>query len=134
MVNRVHPLTRKVIEINKGFDLEALHRAVARIEHVQGWRREARGRYRVQADGTVQRVNRSAPVGPRSRFRPMVETTGEIATPAAKNLPSGLPPTWPRPRFGRPRAGRICIPAWPPWDCVTSVRAAGPCYGSATRR
>lgn len=64
MVNRVHPLTRKVIEINKGFDLEALHRAVARIEHVQGWRREARGRYRVQADGTVQRVNRSAPAGP----------------------------------------------------------------------
>ncbi|MCP5452240.1 MAG: relaxase/mobilization nuclease domain-containing protein [Gammaproteobacteria bacterium] len=64
MVNRVHPLTRKVIEINKGFDLEALHRAVARIEHVQGWRRETRGRYRVQADGTVQRVNRSTPAGP----------------------------------------------------------------------
>jgi len=64
MVNRVHPLTRKVIEINKGFDLEALHRAVARIEHVQGWRRETRGRYRVQADGTVQRVNRSASAGP----------------------------------------------------------------------
>lgn len=55
MVNRVHPITRKVIEINKGFDLEALHRAVARIEHAQGWRREARGRYRVQADGTVRR-------------------------------------------------------------------------------
>lgn len=64
MVNRVNPLTRKVVEINKGFDLEALHRAVARIEHVQGWRREARGRYRVQADGTMQRVNRSAPAGP----------------------------------------------------------------------
>lgn len=55
MVNRVHPVTRKVVEINKGFDLEALHRAVARIEHVQGWRREARGRYRVQADGTFRR-------------------------------------------------------------------------------
>ncbi len=64
MVNRVHPLTRKVVEINKGFDLEALHRAVARIEHVQSWRRETRGRYRVQADGTVQRVNRSTPAGP----------------------------------------------------------------------
>ena len=55
MVNRVHPRTRKVVEINKGFDLEALHRAVARIEHAQGWRREARGRYRVQGDGTLQR-------------------------------------------------------------------------------
>lgn len=59
MVNRVHPLTRKVVEINKGFDLEALHRAVARIEHVQGWRRETRGRYRVQADGTIQRERQS---------------------------------------------------------------------------
>ena len=64
MVNRVHPITRKVVEINKGFDLEALHRAVARIEHAQGWRREAHGRYRVQADGTVKRVNRSTPEGP----------------------------------------------------------------------
>ena len=59
MVNRVHPITRKVVEINKGFDLEALHRAVARIEYRQGWRREARGRYRVQADGTVQRDRHS---------------------------------------------------------------------------
>ncbi len=59
MVNRVHPLTRKVVEINKGFDLEALHRTVARIEHVQGWRREERGRYRVQADGTIQRERQS---------------------------------------------------------------------------
>ena len=59
MVNRVHPITRKVIEINQGFDLEALHRAVARIEYAQGWQREARGRYRVQADGTVQRDRQS---------------------------------------------------------------------------
>ena len=55
MVNRVHPATRKVVQSNKGFDLEALHRAVARIEHAQGWRREERGRYRVQADGAVRR-------------------------------------------------------------------------------
>jgi hypothetical protein len=55
MVNRVHPITRKVVEINQGFDLEALHRAVARIEYAQGWQREARGRYRVRVDGTVQR-------------------------------------------------------------------------------
>ena len=63
MVNRVHPSTRKVIEINQGFDLEALHRAVARIEQVQGWRREARGRYRVQADGTLRR-DRRPPLDP----------------------------------------------------------------------
>jgi len=63
MVNRVHPVTRKVVEINQGFDLEALHRAVARIEYVQGWRREARGRYRVQADGTLRR-DRHPPLDP----------------------------------------------------------------------
>ncbi len=58
MINRVQPVTRKAVEINKGFDLEALHRAVARIEHIQGWRREACGRYRVQADGTLRRDRR----------------------------------------------------------------------------
>ena len=52
-VNRVHPETGKVIKPNKGFDLEALHRAIARIEHEQGWRREARGRYRVREDGSL---------------------------------------------------------------------------------
>lgn len=65
MINRVQPVTRKAVEINKGFDLEALHRAVARIEHIQGWRREARGRYRVQADGTLRR-DRRPPLDPAS--------------------------------------------------------------------
>ena len=52
-VNRVHPETGKVVKPNKGFDLEAVHRAIARIEHEQGWRREARGRYRVREDGSL---------------------------------------------------------------------------------
>jgi hypothetical protein len=52
-VNRVHPETCKVVKPNKGFDLEAVHRAIARIEHEQGWRREARGRYRVREDGSL---------------------------------------------------------------------------------
>ena len=52
-VNRVHPETGKVIKPNKGFDLEAVHRAIARIEHEQRWRREARGRYRVREDGSL---------------------------------------------------------------------------------
>lgn len=68
MVNRVHPVTRKTVEINKGFDLEALHRAVARIERAQGWRREANGRYRVQADGTVERVRAGAAPAPDGGF------------------------------------------------------------------
>jgi hypothetical protein len=55
MVNRVHPTSRQVVQSNRGFDLEAVHRAVARIEHAQGWRREARGRYRMHADGALRR-------------------------------------------------------------------------------
>lgn len=52
-VNRVHPQTCKVIKPNQGFDLEAVHRAIARIEHEQGWQREVRGRYRVREDGSL---------------------------------------------------------------------------------
>ena len=57
-VNRVHPDTLKVVKINKGFDIEALHQTVARIEHEQGWQREARGRYEVLDNGAVQRADR----------------------------------------------------------------------------
>lgn len=46
-VNRVHPDTLKVIKPNRGFDIEAAHRAIARIEEVQGWQRERNGRYQV---------------------------------------------------------------------------------------
>ncbi|GAB1393631.1 hypothetical protein MASR1M60_17950 [Rhodocyclaceae bacterium] len=38
-VNRV-PDTLKAVEINKGFDIEKLHQAIARVEHAQGWQRE----------------------------------------------------------------------------------------------
>ncbi len=50
-VNRVHPDTLKVIKPNKGFDIEALHKAIAKIEHAQGWQREVHGRYQVTAAG-----------------------------------------------------------------------------------
>ena len=50
-VNRVHPETLKVIKPNQGFDIEAAHRAIARIEHAQGWQREHHGRYRVSDQG-----------------------------------------------------------------------------------
>ncbi|MCL6484800.1 MAG: relaxase/mobilization nuclease domain-containing protein, partial [Janthinobacterium lividum] len=39
-INRVHPETLKVVKINNGFDIEAAHKAIARIENVQGWQRE----------------------------------------------------------------------------------------------
>ena len=52
-VNLVHPDTGKIVKPNGGFDIEALHRGVARIEHKQGWTREPNGRYFVQIDGSL---------------------------------------------------------------------------------
>ena len=42
-VNRVHPETEKLVTVNKGFDHEVAHRAIARIEHAQRWQSEDRG-------------------------------------------------------------------------------------------
>ena len=41
--------------MNNGFDHEVAHRAIARIEHAQGWQREDRGLFRVRQDGRVER-------------------------------------------------------------------------------
>lgn len=54
-INRVHPDTLKVIKPNKGFDIEAAHKAIARIEHKQGWQREQNGRYQVLESGELKR-------------------------------------------------------------------------------
>ena len=61
LVNRAHPVPRihpvtgeletRVVKINRGFDIEAAHRAGARIEHAQGWRIEANKRYRIAGIG-----------------------------------------------------------------------------------
>ena len=53
MLNRVHPETLKVVKINGGFDKIVLHRACARIEHAQGWKREENALYRVDAENKV---------------------------------------------------------------------------------
>ena len=55
IINRVHPDTLKVIKPNKGFDIEAAHKAIARIEHTQGWRREQHGRYQFLKNGELGR-------------------------------------------------------------------------------
>ena len=63
MVNRVDPESGRVVKINGGFDLKALHRACARIEHAQGWKQERGALYRVNENGELvptkpQRENR----------------------------------------------------------------------------
>jgi hypothetical protein len=54
-VNRVHPDTLKVIKSGGGFDIDIAQRAIAKIEDLQGWQREERGRYQV-VDGQTKRI------------------------------------------------------------------------------
>lgn len=55
-VNRVHPESLKCVEVNSGFQIEAVHRAVARIEHAQGWQPEDNARYIAMPNGELARV------------------------------------------------------------------------------
>lgn len=78
-INRVHPETLRVIRPNQGFDIEAAHQAIARIEQVQGWQREAHGRYQVLENGVLGREARD-PTRPRQPDQPkrdMEHRTGE---------------------------------------------------------
>lgn len=78
-INRVHPQTLKVVKPNRGFDIEAAHRAVARIEHVQGWQREQNGRYVVLENGELGRehYDQESSKQPSQRARDFERRTGE---------------------------------------------------------
>lgn len=78
-INRVDPDTLKVIKPNRGFDIEAAHKAVARIEEKQGWQREQHGRYRVKDNGEIERDprGRSGSRQPEQAKRDMEQRTGE---------------------------------------------------------
>ena len=55
-VNRVNPETEKLVTVNKGFDHEIAHRAIARIEERQGWQRLENGLYHARPDGSIERT------------------------------------------------------------------------------
>lgn len=76
-VNRVHPDTLKVIKPNKGFDKEAGHRAIAKIEAAQGWSSEQNARYKVDANGEAIREPSSSRRAPSQKRRDMEVRTGE---------------------------------------------------------
>jgi len=50
-VNRVHPQTFKVVEINKGFQNNAIQQAAAIVEKVQGWKTHASSRFKTDEFG-----------------------------------------------------------------------------------
>ena len=78
-INRVHPETHKVVKINRGFDIEAAHKAIARIENVQGWQREQNGRYQVLENGELGREHHDPdkPRQPDQKQLDMENRTGE---------------------------------------------------------
>jgi Relaxase/Mobilisation nuclease domain/Large polyvalent protein-associated domain 7 len=77
VVNRVDPDTEKV-NANR-HDYEAIHRAIARIEHEQRWEREERGRYQLTAQGEVERSSfrEGRPQAPSQEKRDRELRTGE---------------------------------------------------------
>lgn len=79
VINRVHPDSFKVIKPNRGFDVEAMLKAVAIIEHRQGWQRERNARYQVLGDGSLRRARQAPdrPPLPDQPKRDMERRTGE---------------------------------------------------------
>ena len=76
-VNRVHPLTEKVVQPHKGFDIEAAHRIVAEIEHKQGWASNKNARYRVNEQGQIVRNQRPKKLKPKPEAEDFENATGE---------------------------------------------------------
>lgn len=77
-VNRVHPDTYKVIKPNKGFDIEAGHRSIAKIEMAQGWQSEKNARYTVIENGEIEKDQKPAKGRqPEQRKRDRENRTGE---------------------------------------------------------
>ena len=119
IVNRVHPDTGRVKKVNRGFDIESLHRAVVRIEQAQGWTVEENKRYHM-VDGKLERTDPDAGSKPRR--------------PSQQQLDRER-------RSGEKSAARVAIEAAAPliaaagtWDELhASLAEQGMCYARATR-
>lgn len=69
----------RVRKINRGYDIDSVHRVGARIESAQGWEVDANKRYRVLDDGTLERARRekTAAGGPGQQQLDRERRTGE---------------------------------------------------------
>ena len=78
VINRIHPDTIQPIQINRGFDIEALHRAVTRIEHIQGWQPLENAKYQIDEDGKiVKRQDYESQPQPQQRAADFENRTGQ---------------------------------------------------------
>ena len=76
-VNWVHPLTEKVVQPHKGFDIEAAHRIVAEIEHKQGWASNQHARYWFNERGHIVRKQQRKVTKPKAEAEDFENATGE---------------------------------------------------------
>lgn len=76
-VNRMHPVTMKVIDPNNGFDITAAHKVLALVEHRQGWTPEANALYTVNEAGEVVRRPRPQRLKPKQPALDFECATGE---------------------------------------------------------
>jgi len=60
-VNRVHPETFKVVEINKGFQKNAIQQAAAIVEKVQGWKTHVSSRFKTDELGHLITDSKNRP-------------------------------------------------------------------------
>ena len=56
IINRVSPETGKIVKPEGRYDIEPAHRAIARIEALQGWKSEEHSRYQIDKKGKVVRT------------------------------------------------------------------------------
>lgn len=78
VLNRIDLVTEKAIEINKGFDFDPLHRAIARIEQSQGWQPKDRARYIALDTGEIiPREDPNKQRQPQQRAADFEQRTGE---------------------------------------------------------
>lgn len=61
-VNRVHPVTLKVVEVNKGFQRNAIQQAAAIVEKVQGWKPHEKSRFKTDDLGHLVTNNKGIPM------------------------------------------------------------------------
>jgi hypothetical protein len=77
VVNRTNPVTMKVVQPHRGFDIEEAHRIVAFLEHKQGWGSEANARYTVNDQGEIVRRRRQEVAAPKEKAQAFESATGE---------------------------------------------------------
>ena len=76
-VNRMNPQTLRVVQPHKGFDKNAGHRLMTKIEHEQGWKQTGIPRYVMLENGEIVRRKREPEVKPKQNALDFEHATGE---------------------------------------------------------